>query len=60
MHVGFWQSRTDAYAGGKGPWHAQARAAADIWYQSIVFKTYTLTIEDNVDGWTFTPYNEEI
>ncbi|RMZ83163.1 hypothetical protein DV738_g1152, partial [Chaetothyriales sp. CBS 135597] len=43
----FWRSRKDAYEGGKGPWHAQARAAAGIWYQSIVFKTFTLTIEDD-------------
>ncbi|KAL1867016.1 hypothetical protein Plec18167_008807 [Paecilomyces lecythidis] len=54
----FWQSRDDAYAGGKGPWHAKARAAADTWYQSIVFRTYALTIDNNIEGWKFTPYDK--
>ncbi|RMD41640.1 hypothetical protein DV735_g3468, partial [Chaetothyriales sp. CBS 134920] len=54
----FWRSRKDAYEGGKGPWHAQARAAKDIWYQSIVFKTFALTVEDGVKGWSFTDYPE--
>jgi hypothetical protein len=50
--TGFWESREHAREGGKGPWHAKARAAARIWYESIVFKTYLLTIEDDVGGWS--------
>ncbi|KEQ73098.1 hypothetical protein M436DRAFT_14715, partial [Aureobasidium namibiae CBS 147.97] len=47
----FWESRQHARDGGRGPWHAKARAAAGVWYESIVFKTYVLTIADDVEDW---------
>ncbi|TIA16624.1 hypothetical protein D6C81_05887 [Aureobasidium pullulans] len=54
----FWDSRQHARDGGRGPWHAQARAAATIWYESIVFKTYVLTIGDGANSWEFRDYEE--
>ncbi|THZ41202.1 hypothetical protein D6C90_05636 [Aureobasidium pullulans] len=54
----FWESRQHARDGGRGPWHAQARAAATIWYESIVFKTYVLTIGDGANSWEFRDYEE--
>ncbi|KAH0046404.1 hypothetical protein KCU78_g79, partial [Aureobasidium melanogenum] len=38
-YLGFWESRQHARNGGRGPWHAKARAAAAVWYESIVFRT---------------------
>ncbi|KAI5201297.1 hypothetical protein AUEXF2481DRAFT_38598 [Aureobasidium subglaciale EXF-2481] len=54
----FWESRQHARDGGRGPWHAKARTAAGIWYESIVFKTYTLTIEDDLDDWNIKDFEE--
>ncbi|KAI5247526.1 hypothetical protein E4T43_02033 [Aureobasidium subglaciale] len=54
----FWESKQHARDGGRGPWHAKARAAAGIWYESIVFKTYALTIEDDLDGWDIKDFEE--
>jgi hypothetical protein len=56
--TGFWETRQHARDGGRGPWHAKARAAAGIWYESIVFKTYVLTIADGVGSWGFREYEE--
>ncbi|KAI4724832.1 hypothetical protein E4T49_07422 [Aureobasidium sp. EXF-10728] len=55
----FWESRQHARDGGRGPWHAKARAAAAIWYDSIVFKTYVLTIGDDVDSWDIRSFEEK-
>ncbi|KAI4852193.1 hypothetical protein E4T44_01649 [Aureobasidium sp. EXF-8845] len=55
----FWETRQHARDGGRGPWHAKARAAAGVWYESIVFKTYVLTIADDVESWEFREYEEE-
>ncbi|KAJ5160396.1 uncharacterized protein N7482_007400 [Penicillium canariense] len=46
-----WRSREDARLGGQGPWHAKARAAARDLYESIVFSTMKLVIEDGVKSW---------
>ncbi|KAH0362608.1 hypothetical protein KCU65_g7955, partial [Aureobasidium melanogenum] len=54
----FWESRQHARDGGRGPWHAKARAAATVWYESIVFKTYILTIGDDVEDWDITDFEE--
>jgi hypothetical protein len=56
--TGFWETRQHARDGGRGPWHAKARAAAGVWYESIVFKTYLLTIADDVESWEFREYEE--
>ncbi|KAG9524267.1 hypothetical protein KCV07_g1916, partial [Aureobasidium melanogenum] len=55
----FWESRQHARDGGRGPWHAKARAAAAVWYESIVFKTYVLTIGDDVKNWDITDFVEK-
>ncbi|KAH0377486.1 hypothetical protein KCU92_g9207, partial [Aureobasidium melanogenum] len=55
----FWESRQHARDGGRGPWHAKARAAAAVWYESIVFKTYVLTIGDDVENWDITDFVEK-
>lgn len=57
-NTGFWESRQHARDGGRGPWHAKARAAAGVWYESIVFKTYVLTIADDAESWEFKEYEE--
>ncbi|CAD0096238.1 unnamed protein product [Aureobasidium vineae] len=57
--AGFWESKQHARDGGKGPWHAKARAAAVVWYESIVFKTYILTIGDGVDSWDIKEFGEK-
>ncbi|KAI2790144.1 hypothetical protein POX_d05649 [Penicillium oxalicum] len=46
-----WRNRDDARLGGRGPWHAKARAAARSMYESIVFSTMELVIEDHVGSW---------
>jgi hypothetical protein len=56
--IGFWETRQHARDGGRGPWHAKARAAATVWYESIVFKTYVLTIEDDVESWEIKDFEE--
>ncbi|KAH0345008.1 hypothetical protein KCU83_g7988, partial [Aureobasidium melanogenum] len=55
----FWESRQHARDGGRGPWHAKARAAAAVWYESIVFRTYVLTIRDDVGNWDITDFVEK-
>ncbi|KAI4747351.1 hypothetical protein E4T50_02349 [Aureobasidium sp. EXF-12298] len=55
----FWESRQHARDGGRGPWHAKARAAAAVWYESIVFKTNVLTIGDDVENWDITDFVEK-
>ncbi|KAI4738630.1 hypothetical protein E4T50_10916 [Aureobasidium sp. EXF-12298] len=55
----FWESRQHARDGGRGPWHAKARAAATVWYESIVFKTYVLTIEDDIESWEIRDFEEK-
>ncbi|KAL2695716.1 hypothetical protein AAEP93_003809 [Penicillium crustosum] len=46
-----WRNRNDARLGGRGPWHAQARAAATVMYEEIKFTTLRLDIEDGVQSW---------
>ncbi|KAJ5489314.1 hypothetical protein N7539_004204 [Penicillium diatomitis] len=46
-----WRNRDDARLGGRGPWHAKARAAARTMYESIAFSTLELVIGDHVDTW---------
>ncbi|KAK4494666.1 hypothetical protein PRZ48_014022 [Zasmidium cellare] len=46
-----WRNHSDAVAGGGGPWHKQARAAARVMYDRITFHTHKLTIEDGADEW---------
>jgi hypothetical protein len=57
--AGFWESRQHARDGGRGPWHAKARAAAGVWYESIMFKTYVLTIADDVESWEIREFEEK-
>ncbi|KAF2678499.1 hypothetical protein K458DRAFT_276495, partial [Lentithecium fluviatile CBS 122367] len=40
----FWRSREDAYKGGLGSWHAQARAAGGKLYEHIRFSTHRFTV----------------
>lgn len=47
-----WRSREDARLGGRGPWHAKARAAARELYENITFTTMKLIIEDDVASWS--------
>ena len=56
--LGFWESREHAREGGKGPWHRKAREAAGELYESIVFETYSLVIEDDVKSWRFEKYDD--
>jgi hypothetical protein len=51
INTGIWRSREDARAGGTGPWHKQARAAAAVMYEHIVFKTMELVIDDDASSW---------
>ncbi|KAL4813711.1 hypothetical protein BDW67DRAFT_187470 [Aspergillus spinulosporus] len=48
-----WRSREDARAGGTGPWHAQARAAAREMYEKIEFTTLELVVGEKVGEWEF-------
>ncbi|KAJ5135859.1 uncharacterized protein N7515_005137 [Penicillium bovifimosum] len=56
---GIWRTRNDARLGGRGPWHAQARAAAAVMYQQIVFTTYRLHIHDGVQYWKLSDWKED-
>ncbi|KAJ6145136.1 hypothetical protein N7470_009031 [Penicillium chermesinum] len=56
---GVWRNRNDARLGGRGPWHAKARAAGRQLYESIIFKTMKLTIEDGVKSWSFSDWTAE-
>ncbi|CAI7675807.1 unnamed protein product [Penicillium manginii] len=47
-----WRSREDARLGGRGPWHAKARAAARELYENITFTTMKLVIENDVASWS--------
>ncbi|OQD63205.1 hypothetical protein PENPOL_c010G06111 [Penicillium polonicum] len=53
-----WRNRTDARLGGRGPWHAQARAAATVMYEEIKFTTLRLDIEDGVQSWKLSDWKE--
>ena len=44
--LGIWRNREDAAAGGKGPWHRQARTAAREMYEEISFHTHRFVVED--------------
>jgi len=52
----FWRSREDAITGGQGPWHKQARVVISQMYEEIQVKGLRLTIEDDVESWSFAPY----
>ncbi|KAJ5951116.1 uncharacterized protein N7479_009529 [Penicillium vulpinum] len=54
-----WRNRNDARLGGRGPWHAQARAAATIMYEQIKFTTLKLDIEDGVQSWKLSDWKED-
>ncbi|CAI7610769.1 unnamed protein product [Penicillium glandicola] len=54
-----WRSRNDARLGGRGPWHAQARAAAAVMYKEIRFTTLRLDIEDGVQSWKLSDWKED-
>ncbi|PIA88801.1 UPF0643 protein [Cercospora beticola] len=54
-----WRSREDAAAGGGGPWHAQARAAARTMYKQISFHTHRLVVEDGATSWRLDAHVEE-
>lgn len=58
MFAGFWHTREDAAAGGKGPWHKKARGAAITMYESIRFETRRLTVEEGVTGWTWEDWKD--
>ncbi|KAJ5562018.1 hypothetical protein N7535_003519 [Penicillium sp. DV-2018c] len=55
-----WRTRNDARLGGRGPWHAKARAAAAVMYQQIVFTTYRLDIQDGVQDWKLSAWKEDV
>ncbi|CAG8304134.1 unnamed protein product [Penicillium olsonii] len=55
---GIWRSRNDARLGGRGPWHAQARAAATVMYEEILFTTLRLDILDGAEGWELTDWKD--
>lgn len=57
--TGIWRSREDAHAGGTGPWHQQARAAAREMYEKIVFSTLKLVIDDDASSWEISEWTEE-
>ncbi|EHY59494.1 hypothetical protein HRR83_001230 [Exophiala dermatitidis] len=52
-----WRSKEDAVNGGRGPWHKQARAAIAQMYEMIDVHGLRLTIEDDVEDWSFGPYH---
>ncbi|KAJ5186255.1 hypothetical protein N7449_011019 [Penicillium cf. viridicatum] len=54
-----WRNRNDARLGGRGPWHAQARAAATVMYEEIKFTTLRLDIEDGVQSWKLSDWKED-
>ena len=53
LSLGLWRSREDARAGGTGPWHAQARAAAREMYEKIEFRTLELVVGEKAGQWEF-------
>lgn len=54
--AGIWRNREDAAAGGQGPWHKKARAAAREMYESISFHTHKLVIEGGAEKWQLEEY----
>ncbi|KAL2444359.1 hypothetical protein ABEF95_016407 [Exophiala dermatitidis] len=52
-----WRSKEDAVNGGRGPWHKQAGAAIAQMYEMIDVHGLRLTIEDDVEDWSFGPYH---
>ncbi|KAJ5151974.1 hypothetical protein N7492_010269 [Penicillium capsulatum] len=54
-----WRNREDARLGGRGPWHAKARAAARELYREIVFSTMRLVVEDGVQSWSIDDWKED-
>jgi len=53
---GIWRNREDAAAGGGGPWHRKARAAAGQMYERIFFYTHRLVIEAGAEQWRLEEY----
>ncbi|KAK3116166.1 hypothetical protein LTR53_003775 [Teratosphaeriaceae sp. CCFEE 6253] len=53
-----WRTREDAVAGGRGPWHCRARAAAREIYESIEFQTHRLVVDAGAHEWRFEEYRE--
>ncbi|KAJ5939585.1 hypothetical protein N7466_002719 [Penicillium verhagenii] len=53
-----WRHRNDARLGGRGPWHAKARAAGRELYEEIVFSTMKLVIEDGVSSWSMSKWTD--
>ena len=56
--TGIWRSRDDARLGGRGPWHAKARAATKELYEDIIFKTMKLVIRDSFQSWEISAWTE--
>ncbi|KAJ5691276.1 hypothetical protein N7488_012011 [Penicillium malachiteum] len=56
--VGIWRNRNDARLGGRGPWHAKARAAGRELYEEIVFSTMKLVIENRVSSWSMSEWTK--
>ncbi|KAK9312806.1 hypothetical protein V1522DRAFT_255216 [Lipomyces starkeyi] len=54
-----WRSREDARAGGAGPRHKNARAAARELYDTIVFTTLKLVIDDDASSWQISDWTNE-
>ncbi|KAK9327040.1 hypothetical protein V1520DRAFT_84581 [Lipomyces starkeyi] len=54
-----WRSREDARAGGTGPRHKSARAAARELYDTIVFTTLKLVIDDDASSWQISDWTNE-
>ncbi|KAJ8098905.1 hypothetical protein POJ06DRAFT_277296 [Lipomyces tetrasporus] len=54
-----WRSREDARAGGTGPRHKNARAAAREMYDTIVFTTLKLDIDDGASSWQISDWTNE-
>lgn len=59
LWIGIWRNRNDARLGGRGPWHAKARAAGRELYEEIVFSTMKLVIEDGVSSWRLSEWTNE-
>ncbi|KAJ3325290.1 hypothetical protein HDU93_002650 [Gonapodya sp. JEL0774] len=54
-----WRHREDAAAGGRGPWHAKARAFARQAYENIQFQTYRFTVDDGARIWFIEEYSRQ-
>ncbi|KAK5706971.1 hypothetical protein LTR17_021114 [Elasticomyces elasticus] len=51
-----WRNQPSAVAGGGGPWHARARAAAREIYKCIEFQTHKLVVEAGAEEWRLEEY----